>query len=326
MMNQGRVITDPIVNLVKHVKYLEKNLHGSKTGYDIEYTYVEKKTQDINYTVSIAELPENYSKNRYSNVKPPDDTRVVLKSIPGVPGSDFINANFIKAADGTSSGYITTQGPLDFTINDFWRMNLENNTTVVVMLTKDTDNGRCKCSKYWADSFDPHASVYFENITVKLLNYIDTDIEDLIIRKLLVTAYQKNDVISKEIIQFQYIGWPDQGLPPSTHVFTRLVETVDEYAKGGLICVHCSAGIGRTGTFCAIHINLNIIRNHFRLQSKPPYLNIVNTILHLRKQRPGMVQTKDQFIFCYKAILEEYIKIWKETLLKNPEIKHCSNK
>jgi len=116
------------------------------------------------------------------------------------------------------------------------------------------------------------------------------------------------------MIHFQYTGWPDHGLPPSTKHFVQLLECVDNAVveRSGPIGVHCSAGIGRTGTFCTVHINVHILREHFKTNFRPPPLNVVNTILLLRKQRPGMVQTKEQFLFCYRAILDEYLRLWRD--------------
>lgn len=113
------------------------------------------------------------------------------------------------------------------------------------------------------------------------------------------------------ITHFQYREWPDHGLPSSPAGFLRLVQLVCQVDTGTPIVVHCSAGIGRTGTFCTVHSISCMMTAHFNLHGALPPINIVRTILNFRDQRPGMVQNKDQFIFCYMSILQEYTRLQK---------------
>jgi protein tyrosine phosphatase len=225
---------------------------------------------------------------------------------------------------GDEKGYISTQGPVENTVGDFWRMVWIHNVSVVVMLTKEIENGQQKSSRYWPMADTPSAKItYFHyEITIKEK---ETDLvigEDLIIRKFELKNLKVNQ--ERTIIHYQYTGWPDHGLPPPAHShhFLHLMNLVDNtiIERGGPICIHCSAGIGRTGTFCTIHINVHIIRQYFEKHLRPPPLSIVSTVLRLRKQRHGMVQTKDQFLFCYQIITEEYVRLWKEYKAKKQTI------
>jgi len=225
--------------------------------------------------------------------------------------SDYINANFIRNYRGDKIGYITTQGPLTPTIPDFWRMIWQEKVTVLVMLTKEYENGVNKSAKYWPSN----KSVIWGNFQITILSTEKdpTTGDDLIIRKFIVKNNKEMGEPEREVIHFQYTGWPDHGLPPQSrsHHFLHLLSLVDNAIadKGGLICIHCSAGIGRSGTFCTIHMNVHILRDKLEKDKILPPISVVNTVLELRKQRHGMVQTKEQFLFCYQIIVEEYNRL-----------------
>lgn len=190
--------------------------------------------------------------------------------------------------------YIAAQGPLKITVEDFWTMIWEHKCEIIVMLTKLKENGRNKCHQYWPNKDKP------ENIgdyKVTLINQ-ETGDNALIQRDLLVKNIPTGE--SRTIHHFQYVEWPDHGLPISTAKFREMLHKVDEVNKdSGPIVVHCSAGIGRTGTFCAVHSTIR------RLRNGTTSINLPELILQLRSERAGMVQTRDQYEFCYMAILEE---------------------
>jgi protein tyrosine phosphatase len=229
---------------------------------------------------------------------------VKLESVEGVEGSDYINANFVNGEiPGSNHTYITTQGPVQNTIGDFWRMVWQMKSDVIVMLTKEVENGRVKCNRYWPDT----ASQVFDNF--KVTNSNTDRSTDLIKRTLIVEETQSQ--VTRKIMHFQYVGWPDHGLPASIISFLELVRLVDQHNSGaGPIIVHCSAGIGRTGTFCVVHRALAKLKRHLQTDpDTPPTFNLVKSVLKLREQRTGMVQTKEQYMFCYLAILEESVNI-----------------
>jgi len=285
-----------------------------KKNYEVEYDFIEEKSsisgKDWDKSNSSAVKTENDLKNRYPDVLALEESRVKLNT-DDEEKSDYINANFIKNYRGDKIGYISTQGPLNSTVQDFWRMIWQEKVTVLVMLTKEYENGVNKSAKYWPSN----KSIIFGNFQITIIS-MEKDPntgDDLIIRKFIIKNSKELDEPEREIIHFQYTGWPDHGLPPQSrsHYFLNLLSLVDNAIaeKGGLICIHCSAGIGRSGTFCTIHMNVHILRDYLEKNKILPPISVVATVLDLRKQRHGMVQTKEQFLFCYQIIVEEYNRL-----------------
>jgi len=285
-----------------------------KKNYEVEYDFIEEKSsisgKDWDKSNSSAVKTENDLKNRYPDVLALEESRVKLIT-DDEDKQDYINANFIRNYLGDKIGYISTQGPLNSTIQDFWRMIWQEKVTVLVMLTKEFENGVNKSARYWPSN----RSIMFGNFQITVLSTEKDPItgDDLLIRKLIVKNSKELDEPEREVIHFQYTGWPDHGLPPQSrsHHFLHLLSLVDNAIaeKGGLICIHCSAGIGRSGTFCTIHMNVHILRDHLEKCKILPPISVVATVLDLRKQRHGMVQTKEQFLFCYQIIVEEYNRL-----------------
>lgn len=158
--------------------------------------------------------------------------------------------------------------------------------------------------KYWPES---EAAVY-DRIRVDPVE-IDESAEP-VIRTFSVTNTASEEP-ARIVTHFQYREWPDHGLPASPAGFLRLVQLVCQVDTGTPIIVHCSAGIGRTGTFCTVHSIICNMVQHFNLHGALPPVNIVRTVLNFRDQRPGMVQNKDQYMFCYLSILQEYTRLQK---------------
>lgn len=242
-----------------------------------------------------ANLPANKFKNRLVNILPYEMTRVVLQSLPNSAegsGTDYINANFI---DGYKykKAYIATQAPLVETIDDFWRMLWEHNSTIVVMLTKLREMGREKCAQYWPNE----RSIRYQYFVVDPI--AEYNMSQYILREFKVT--DARDGQSRTIRQFQFVDWPEQGVPKSGESIIELIgqvhKTKEQFGQTGPITVHCSAGVGRTGVF----ITLSIVLERMRFEG---VVDVFNTVKILRTQRPAMVQTEDQYQFCYRAALE----------------------
>jgi len=271
---------------------------------------VEKKSESDSYfgDYDSAIKPTNRGKNRYSNVLPLEKTRVKLRQKNDIEGSDYINANWVDGLiPGSERAYITTQGPLQETVEDFWRMVSETGSNVIVMLTKEVENDKIKCTHYWP--LEPGNTFTFDNLRVTLQNEKKTFENRLVERTLELIHYDTDE--RREIKHYQYLDWPDHGLPESAAAFRKILHKVDKVrAENAPIVVHCSAGIGRTGTFCTVHSTLKKL--HLHLKERPdeaPEFNVLQTVLRMREQRVGMVQTKEQYIFCYKALLEETQKL-----------------
>jgi len=308
--------TEPINDLREHMKKLNK----TPRLLDLEFMFIEKQSMDKSYNppCTVAQLPLNVDKNRWPDVLPPDDNRVKLVCPPDLECSDYINANFIKGNSGENS-YISTQGPLENTIIDFWRLCWDHQISVFVMLTREREKEQEKSARYWPEETDNEKKVVHGDIEIILEDkVIDSD---LITRTFKFKNTKKPESGERKMWHFQYTGWPDHGIPPSPKHFLQLMQLVDNAVatNNGPIGIHCSAGIGRTGTFLTVHLNVHVLREHFKTNYEPPPINIIKTILDLRKQRPGMVQTKEQFVFCYRAIYDEYMRLWKDARTRKKE-------
>jgi len=257
---------------------------------------------------SSASTAENQPKNRYQNVLPPEETRVKLEHVEDQIGSDYINANFINGiVPGSERAYVASQGPTATTLSDFWRMVWELNASVILMLTKEVENGRLKCSKYWPEPKEPEKYEQFE------LSHDDLTEDEETTKRIFTLKNMKNEQVRK-VTQFQYNEWPDHGVPISTKAFLSLAQkAVNENKSNSPIIIHCSAGIGRTGTFCTIHSILEKLKLDLKENpNEEPTVNICQVIWNIRKQRSNMVQTVEQYQFCYMAIADGAKDILKE--------------
>ncbi|XP_054360995.1 receptor-type tyrosine-protein phosphatase S isoform X7 [Mirounga angustirostris] len=261
------------------------------TGMELEFKRLANSKAHTSRFIS-ANLPCNKFKNRLVNIMPYESTRVCLQPIRGVEGSDYINASFI---DGyrQQKAYIATQGPLAETTEDFWRMLWENNSTIVVMLTKLREMGREKCHQYWP----AERSARYQYFVVDPM--AEYNMPQYILREFKVT--DARDGQSRTVRQFQFTDWPEQGVPKSGEGFIDFIgqvhKTKEQFGQDGPISVHCSAGVGRTGVF----ITLSIVLERMRYEG---VVDIFQTVKMLRTQRPAMVQTEDEYQFCYQAGLE----------------------
>jgi len=205
-------------------------------GFDVEFNYIENRTsqEQLLEDYSSANHPLNKWKNRYSNVLPVEKTRVLLQPDNEEECSDYINANYISGLiPGSEMAYIATQGPLQSTYYDFWRMIWELNTSVIIMLTKEIENGRLKCDRYWPDLDCPLVVGYFRICLISL-----EETPELVTRTLELVNFET--YMCRKVIQFQYTAWPDHGLPASTTAFLDLVHNthVANFTKGPMV-VHC---------------------------------------------------------------------------------------
>ncbi|XP_048358770.1 receptor-type tyrosine-protein phosphatase delta isoform X26 [Sphaerodactylus townsendi] len=282
----------PARNLYAYIQKLTQIEVGENvTGMELEFKRLASSKAHTSRFIS-ANLPCNKFKNRLVNIMPYESTRICLQPIRGVEGSDYINASFI---DGyrQQKAYIATQGPLAETTEDFWRMLWEHNSTIVVMLTKLREMGREKCHQYWP----AERSARYQYFVVDPM--AEYNMPQYILREFKVT--DARDGQSRTVRQFQFTDWPEQGVPKSGEGFIDFIgqvhKTKEQFGQDGPISVHCSAGVGRTGVF----ITLSIVLERMRYEG---VVDIFQTVKMLRTQRPAMVQTEDQYQFCYRAALE----------------------
>ncbi|KAL3845597.1 hypothetical protein ACJIZ3_003000 [Penstemon smallii] len=270
------------------------------------------RASDMRNRCTVAIDSVNRSKNRYTDVIPFDDNRVILKQCkdyrPSARG--YINASFVKTCESVAQ-FIATQGPLPHTFEDFWEMIIQYRCPVIVMLTRLIDNNHTvKCGDYFQAEDGPRE---FGSICI-VTKWMQTTDTSLILRCLEVKNKESEEP-PLSVLHIQYPEWPDFGVPKDTTAVREIFKrTSDVPPSLGPIVVHCSAGIGRTGTYCAIHNTIQRV-----LIGDMTALDLLNTIITFRSQRIGMVQTLEQYLFCYDAIVDEL-----ENLISDSNSNSCS--
>ncbi|XP_043116390.1 receptor-type tyrosine-protein phosphatase F isoform X17 [Puntigrus tetrazona] len=273
-----------VCELADHIERLKAN---DSLRFSQEYESIDPGQQ---FTWENSNLEVNKPKNRYANVIAYDHSRVVLTPVDGVPGSDYINSNYI---DGyrKQNAYIATQGPLPETLSDFWRMVWEQRASTIVMMTRLEEKSRVKCDQYWPI----RGTETYGMIQVTMLDAVE-----LATYSVRTFALYKNGSSEKrEVRQFQFMAWPDHGVPeyPTPILaFLRRVKACNPPDAGPMV-VHCSAGVGRTGCFIVIDAMLERMKHE-------KTVDIYGHVTCMRAQRNYMVQTEDQYIFIHEALLE----------------------
>ncbi|XP_007543879.1 tyrosine-protein phosphatase non-receptor type 18 isoform X3 [Poecilia formosa] len=287
-----------------------------------EYQVVRSQSlqlkKDHGLTTEVGSLKDNAKKNRYKDILPYDQTRVVLSLQTSGSDSDYINASFVQGASGDCR-YIASQAPLSSTLTDFWRMIWQHKIKVIVMACREIEMGKRKCECYWAA---PLQSAAFGPFTVTTVESRPN--QDVVVRTLVV-CYQQ-DVHS--LVQFQYLSWPDHDVPYETTGILDLLDRArsSQGAESSPILVHCSAGCGRTGVICA----LDYIHDLVVTKKITEDFSVLDLVLELRRQRPSAVQTKDQYGFIFTAaasMLERFLQTPDDQLYSNlPEVKKREKK
>uniref|UniRef100_A0A8C2XKE0 Receptor-type tyrosine-protein phosphatase F n=1 Tax=Cyclopterus lumpus TaxID=8103 RepID=A0A8C2XKE0_CYCLU len=277
----------PPIALCDLADYIERLKANDGLRFSQEYESVDPGQQ---FTWEHSNLEVNKPKNRYANVIAYDHSRVILTPVDGVPGSDYVNANYI---DGyrKQNAYIATQGPLPETLSDFWRMVWEQRTCTIIMMTRLEEKSRVKCDQYWPS----RGTETYGMIQVTMLDTVE-----LATYSVRTFALYKNGSSEKrEVRQFQFMAWPDHGVPEyptPTLAFLRRVKACNPPDAGPMV-VHCSAGVGRTGCFIVIEATLERMKHE-------KSADIYGHVTCMRAQRNYMVQTEDQYIFIHEALLE----------------------
>uniref|UniRef100_A0A452RTQ7 protein-tyrosine-phosphatase n=1 Tax=Ursus americanus TaxID=9643 RepID=A0A452RTQ7_URSAM len=278
----------------------------AKQGFWEEFEMLQQQECRLLYPRKEGQRLENKPKNRYKNILPFDTTRVILHDVDdSVPGADYINANYIRVQEKPGHGwgkvYIATQGCLQTTAAAFWAMVHQEDTRVIVMATREVERGRNKCFRYW-----PELHGCQEYGHVRICNLAEYQAQGYCVRELQVWRPDQQEP-PRTVKHYQYFGWPDHGVPAEPSGVLGFLDEVNRAQSSmpgaGPMVVHCSAGIGRTGTLIVIDILVDLIRR----QGLDCDIDVPKTIQLVRRQRSGMVQTEAQYKFVYLA-LRRYIQ------------------
>ncbi|XP_061653826.1 receptor-type tyrosine-protein phosphatase N2-like isoform X1 [Phyllopteryx taeniolatus] len=242
----------------------------------------------------------NAKKNRSLAVVAYDHSRITLRLENSQGNSDYINASPIMDHDPRNPAYIATQGPLPSTVADFWQMVWENGCVVIAMLTPLVESGVKQCYHYWPDEGSNLYHIYEVNLVSE---HIWCD--DFLVRSFYLKNMQTNE--TRTVTQFHFLTWLNQNVPETSRTLLDFRRKVNKCYRGRScpIIVHCSDGAGRSGTYILIDMVLN------KMTKGAKEIDIAATLEHLRDQRPGMVQTKDQFAFALTTVAEEVNAILK---------------
>ncbi|XP_031650353.1 tyrosine-protein phosphatase non-receptor type 22 isoform X6 [Oncorhynchus kisutch] len=286
------------------VERKEAEEEEAESGFTGEFSRLKRQSTkyrtDKTYPTKVAEKQENVKKNRYKDIVPFDHSRVKLSLTTSKNDNDYINASFIKGVSGARA-YIATQGPLPHTVLDFWRMLWEYNIEVIVMACREYEMGRKKCERYWPEKQEE--PFVCDPFTI----YCDSEESkgDYVCRNLRVTYRNW----CRTLRQLHYINWPDHGVPDTIPPILELLQEMRSYQAHGdvPICIHCSAGCGRTGALCAIDYTWNLVKTQLLKED----FSIYDLVQDMRTQRPSVVQTKEQYELVYRTIkflLEKYLQ------------------
>ncbi|KAK3101962.1 hypothetical protein FSP39_007667 [Pinctada imbricata] len=321
MDDKSEVLVKNLRKFINHVDEMSNEDNPSGNGFNREYIELREiaaaNKQENRFPAEAGKLPYNIKKNRYKDIIPFDEQRVVLEEVDGVEGSDYINASLIMSIHNNEA-YIASQGPLPHTVNDFWRMVWEQNVKVIMMACKEVEANKKKCARYWPESKEKEVR---GKILVELLEDEAVGSQnDCFERKMSVSHEDSNEM--RIVTQYHYTGWPDHGIPDDIDVIMEMMARMRDIRSHDKdfapVVVHCSAGCGRTGTICAIDYAWEVLKSG-NLDEEFSMYEIVH---YMREQRQSMIQTPDQYEMahlCVRWLFEKHIEVIEENIYANFE-------
>ncbi|XP_048580701.1 receptor-type tyrosine-protein phosphatase S-like isoform X3 [Nematostella vectensis] len=279
------------IPVLQFVDYFNRAKQNNNARLEAEFKKLFKLSK--HHPSEAAKKRVNKAKNRYANIVTYDHSRVVLEKLSNDPHSDYINASYLRDYDGSPKAYIATQGCVEPSSGDFWRMMWQERRCVIVMLTGLIEGHKKKCHQYWPDSTSKYCNL---RVTLRKTEVF----ADYIIRTFVMSQVGQTE--ERYVYQYHFTVWPDKGVPQYATAVLGLRRKITKDSLPGARpwVIHCSAGVGRTGAFLVIDAML-------RQAKKQKTVDIFNYVKAIREDRPHMVQTSEQYVFIHLAVLEALV-------------------
>ncbi|XP_070193371.1 receptor-type tyrosine-protein phosphatase kappa-like isoform X2 [Littorina saxatilis] len=275
---------------------IQKYLVGKLASGQLREEFRSIAKTDEDAAIAVGNKKINFKKNRFAQIIPYDQSRVILTDgYSEGTSTDFVNASYISGYQQESK-YIAAQGPRDNTVGDLWRMVWQEKITHIVMLTNLKEHGKPKCELYWPE--EESTTETYGPVTVTTTHIQQRD--NFCIRSFTVTRDGDGGRESRKVTQYHYVSWPDHGVPSTTSLvrFWRYVTRETKHDSAPLL-VHCSAGVGRTGTYIGLDIGMDTAVS-------VGTIDVIQIVTQLRQERTLMVQAVDQYVCLHEALLEAY--------------------
>ncbi|KAI6214098.1 hypothetical protein M3Y94_00228500 [Aphelenchoides besseyi] len=276
--------TSTSVHVSRFEQHWQENSRNDNAGFRRQFEEIEAELEE-----TLEETPDGHRlKNRYMNIGAIERTRIRIHSADGSTDG-YINANLIDSCDQQNT-YIATQAPLPHTFADFYSMIWQEHCNLIVVITNLVERGKRKCDVYWPTcSKTPLVFGHLQiSLTAEMTNAN-------FVHRILNIKSAKSMTPDRVVHQVHLTSWPDHGIPNTTFPLLSFINYCADIQTTGPIVVHCSAGVGRSGSF----ILIDSMRRKLLTSDS---INIYAHLKHIRKQRQRLVQTLDQYVFIWEVV------------------------